>query len=295
MRSDRIRTWLLASRPKTLWAAFAPVLMGGALALDSGSFHPGVFALCLLTSFVFQVGTNFCNDIFDFIKGTDTEDRVGPTRATQAGLITPGQMKWATGITFALALGLSLLLVIRGGWWIAALGLSGVVSGILYTAGPKPLGYVGLGDLFVLIYFGPVATAGTAYLTAGEWVPFGVLVGLCPGLLSVGILVMNNLRDLEGDRKAGKRTLAVRLGSAFTIRQYAVCLFGPHLIACLLVLMTQSHAASLAVLILLPASRKAVRYVATHPAPVDLIPMLGATAKLLLSFSLLWSLGWWIS
>lgn len=287
------KIWLLAARPKTLWAAFSPVLMGLALAIGEGAFSLWIAFLCFLISFVFQVGTNFCNDYFDFIKGTDNKNRVGPLRVTQAGLLKPVEVRNATIVSFALAGIISLLLVLEGGWWIALLGASGIASGVLYTAGPKPLGYIGLGDLFVLIYFGPVATAGTEYLITGQWSLLAVLAGFCPGLLSVGILVMNNLRDLEGDRESGKRTLAVRFGVRFSEIQYALCLFLPLFIVLALVFMANGeHWGSLGVFVLAIPAWKALKRVKNTRSPAELIPMLGVTSKLLLLFSLIFSIGW---
>ncbi|MGE4169999.1 MAG: 1,4-dihydroxy-2-naphthoate polyprenyltransferase [Candidatus Margulisiibacteriota bacterium] len=207
-----IHPLLLACRPKTLWAGICPVILGGILA-----WHHHVFALwpwlaAALAALFIQIGTNFANDYFDFIKGADTADRIGPTRATQAGLIKPQHMKNAFIAAFGIAACFGLYLVAVGGLPILMIGLLSIVCGILYTGGPFPLAYMGLGDLFVLIFFGPIAVAGTVYVQSGSWSPEAWLLGLAPGLFSVAILAINNLRDLQQDRIAHKKTLAVRFG-----------------------------------------------------------------------------------
>jgi len=207
--------WTEAARPKTLWAAVAPIAMASAMAWRDGGFDALTAVVCLITAMLLQVGTNFCNDYADFAKGTDTAERTGPVRATAAGWVKPETMKRATVLTFGLAALVSLPLVLRGGWMLAPLMLAAIASGILYTAGPKPLGYLGLGDLFVFVFFVPVAVAGTYYVQTLRLSEAPLVAGVAPGLLSVAILVVNNLRDIEGDARSGKRTLAVRLGPTF--------------------------------------------------------------------------------
>ncbi|MCP4229209.1 MAG: 1,4-dihydroxy-2-naphthoate octaprenyltransferase, partial [bacterium] len=167
-----------------------------------------------------QVATNFVNDYADFKKGTDDNTRIGPLRVTQAGLVTPTQMKRAIGTVFFITTLIGLYLVYRGGWPVVVIGLLSMISGALYTAGPYPLGYHGLGDIFVLIFFGPVALAGTYYVQAlsVDWVI--ITAGFAPGFLSAAILTVNNLRDMEGDKKSGKKTLAVRFGRNFAMNEY---------------------------------------------------------------------------
>lgn len=224
-RPSPVAVWWLAARPKTLGAAMAPVLLGTALAAAAGGFHLPSAILCFAGALLLQIGTNYCNDLADFLKGTDKE-RIGPARATQAGWVTPGQMKAATALVFGLATAVCAALVARAGWPLVIIGAASILAGVLYTAGPYPLAYLGLGDLFVLVFFGPVAVAGTAYVQtlAFDWTP--VWLGFGPGLLSVGILIANNFRDLAGDRAAGKKTLAVRFGPTFTRIQYTLCAAG---------------------------------------------------------------------
>lgn len=222
------RHWLEATRPKTLPAAAAPVGLGAAFAVDGGVFHwPSVVA-ALAGAILIQIGTNFANDYFDFRKGADTNARLGPRRATAAGLVTPGQMKFAFITTFALAAVVGTYLIGRAGWPLVVVGVLSIASGILYTGGPKPLGYLGLGDIFVLVFFGPVAVAGTVFVQAPDvslmLLSRAALVGLAPGALATAILVVNNLRDVSTDVLANKRTLAVRFGASFVRVEYACAL-----------------------------------------------------------------------
>ena len=212
MAPSKINTWIEAARPKTLAAAFVPVLVGSAIAYNQNSFDWIPSMVALLCAFLIQIGTNFANDYFDFIKGADTEDRVGFKRATSEGLITAEEMKMATIYTMALAFLFGLYLVWHAGWVILALGIASLVFGVLYTGGPFPLGYNGLGDLFVFLFFGIVAVMGTYYVNALEWSIESFWASLAVGALSVNILVVNNLRDVEQDGPAGKNTLGVLLG-----------------------------------------------------------------------------------
>jgi 1,4-dihydroxy-2-naphthoate octaprenyltransferase len=289
-------TWLLAIRPKTLWASVAPVMMGLALAYGEGSIH-WLAALATLTgALLIQIGTNFSNDYSDFQKGADTKERQGPMRVTQAGLVSPAGMLRATFLVFVLAGLVSAYLVVVAGWPIALIGVVAVLSGILYTAGPFPLGYLGLGDLFVFVFFGPVAVGGTYFIQRGT-VTWPVLIaGLAPGLLSVAILVVNNLRDIEGDRAAGKKTLAVRFGPLFARMEYLFCiLISAAVPLVLIVWLGWYHPAALASLILIAGALPAIRKVFKHTDGKVLNPVLGATARLLLIYTLVFSVAWVMS
>ncbi|MCB0376252.1 MAG: 1,4-dihydroxy-2-naphthoate polyprenyltransferase, partial [Sinomicrobium sp.] len=220
MSDIKLRYWIMACRPKTLAASIAPVLIGTGMAFGDGIHHFPTAILCLLAALSIQIGTNLANDYFDFVKGTDDDERIGPVRVTQAGLIKPEIVRNGFLLTFAFSTVISLILMYRGGWPIALIGFLSIVSGILYTAGPKPLGYLGFGDIFVLIFFGPVAVAGTYYVQSYELNMAVVLAGFGPGLLSVAILSINNLRDVSGDRRSGKKTLAVRFGEYFARCEY---------------------------------------------------------------------------
>ncbi len=221
-----MNAWVLASRPKTLWAAVAPVGIGTGMAYAEGQLHWLAASICLLCAVLIQIATNFWNDYADFKKGADTHERIGPRRATQSGLISPAGMRNAAFFVFFLAAAASVYLVHRAGWPFVWIGAAAIISGILYTDGPRPLGYLGLGEIFVLIFFGPVAVGGTYYAQTLHMTRGALIAGIAPGLLSTAVLVVNNLRDIETDAKAGKRTLAVRFGVNFARAEYLVCLLG---------------------------------------------------------------------
>lgn len=290
---SRWQIWLLASRPKTLAAAVGPVAMGWAMAHGGGMFHLPSAAAALTAAVLIQVMTNFINDYSDFATGVDGSDRVGPMRVTQAGLVTPGEMKNAILLLLGMLLVLGAYLVYRGGWPILLIGLLSLIFAYLYSAGPAPLSHLGIADLFVLIFFGPVAVAGTYYVQALSWDPAPVLAGLAPGLFSVAILTVNNLRDLESDRQSGKRTLAVRLGVQGARFQYAVCLIVASLIpvAVIFGLDCYEESRSLAACATLVFAAPVIRQVLEAKGPV-LNHSLAATGRLLLIFSGLFSLGW---
>src|SRR5579875_1917573 len=226
-----VRAWMLAIRVPTLSAAVVPVLVGTAIAMRNYRVSPAVFVVTLCAALLIQIGTNLTNDLFDFQTGADTGERPGRVRVVRSGLISPRQVAWASAITFATAIGLGFYLVIVGGWPIVAIGLAAVASGIAYTGGPWPLGYHGLGDLFVFIFFGVVAVVGTFYLQAGMVNNAAIMASMPVAMLVTAILVVNNLRDIDTDRRAGKRTLAVRLGRGATRLQYSILVLGAYLIA----------------------------------------------------------------
>lgn len=221
---SRARAWLLATRPRTLTAAAAPVIVGSAVATQLGSFRPLPALAALVGALLIQVGTNLANDYYDFIKGADTHERVGPLRVTQAGLIAPRTVRRAMIGVFALAAAVGVYLVTVGGWPIVAIGLLSIASGIAYTGGPWPLGYNGLGDLFVFIFFGVVAVAGTTYVQTLLLEPLAIAAAVPVGALATAVIVVNNLRDADTDARANKRTLAVRFGKRFAQREYAALL-----------------------------------------------------------------------
>jgi 1,4-dihydroxy-2-naphthoate octaprenyltransferase len=225
--------WLEASRPKTLIASISPAVIGTVLAWKNGSFSPLIFLLTLLTGVAIQVGTNFANDYFDFLKGADTIDRKGPRRITQAGLVALPVMRKAIILAFTAAALFSAYLAFKGGPYISLLTILYIGLSLAYTAGPVPLAYLGLGDFFVLIFYGPVATLITYYLQTHE-LPLHVgILGLCPGLVSTAILTANNLRDFNEDRNCNKKTLVVRFGETFGRIEYTFCLVAACLIPCL--------------------------------------------------------------
>jgi 1,4-dihydroxy-2-naphthoate octaprenyltransferase len=222
--------WILAIRPRTLPAAAAGVVMGAALAWRDGVFRLDAALVCLFTALLLQIGSNLANDVFDFERGTDTAERLGPTRVTQAGMLTPREVKAGMVIVFGLSALLGLYLAWLGGWVIIIMGIAAIISAIAYTGGPFPIGYHGLGDIFVFIFFGLASVAGTYYIQAGAVTPAVWWMTIPPGLIITAILVVNNLRDIDNDRKAGKRTMAVRLGEQGTKIQYIACMVIAYLV-----------------------------------------------------------------
>ncbi len=285
--------WYEAARPKTLWAGVAPVILATGMALGNGTAHLASAVCALMGAILIQVGTNYANDYFDFIKGADTAERTGPVRATQAGWVKPDRMKQAAFLAFALALLPGCYIVWRGGWPFVLIGLLAISCGLLYTAGPFPLGYIGIADLFVLFFFGPVAVCGTYYIQAYE-LPFCVVVvSLAPGLLSVALLSVNNLRDIEQDRKAGKKTLAVRLGAPFTRFEYLFCvLVACGIIPCYIAVETSRWSLLGAGIVSLVLAVKPAWKIFSGTSGADLNLVLASTGRLLLVFSIAFSLGW---
>lgn len=292
--TPRFKVWIMAARPKTLGAAVAPVLLGTAMAVEAGAFHGPAAVLALLGAILIQVGVNYHNDYADYVKGTDTEDRVGPTRVTQAGYVAPATMRRATAVVFALAVLAGLYLIVRGGWPVLLIGVLSIASAVLYTAGPYSLADMGLADLFVLVFFGPVAVGGTYYVQALD-VTWPVLVaGLGPGLLAEGILLVNNIRDRDGDRRAGKKTLPVRFGRRFGVGLYVACVAGAALLPVILYVATDAHPWAMGAAVVLPLAVPLIRRLARTADPTRLNPLLGATGRLLVLYSVLFAIGWMV-
>ncbi len=221
-----LHIWLMAARPRTLPAAVAPVLVGTALAATEGTFKPLTFAAAMLGALFIQVGTNLSNDYSDARRGADTEDRLGPVRVTAGGLVPPRQVLVATYVAFGMAVLAGAYLIATAGWELLLVGAASILAGVLYTGGPRPYGYEGLGEVFVFLFFGVVAVTGS-YFAQVERVTWEAFVLAVPvGLLASAILVVNNVRDLETDRRAGKRTLAVRLGRPRARGLYAGMVYG---------------------------------------------------------------------
>ena len=284
------RHWLEAARPKTLPAAIIPVMVGTALAAAHHSANYGSAAICLAFALLVQIGTNFANDYFDFVKGADTAARVGPRRAVAAGLITPAQMLTATWVVLGVAFLVGLLLVRSGGWVLLPIGIVSIVCAIAYTGGPFPLGYHGLGDLFVFIFFGLVAVCATFYVQVGWVAPDVVSCAAAVGLLAANIIVPNNYRDMETDALAGKKTLVVRFGRRFAVWQYAlsatIALLCPPAL-----LLTGYRWPVLLPLILFPWGFSLTHRLARSFEPAEQIAILGSTAKFLAAFGVLLSVG----
>jgi 1,4-dihydroxy-2-naphthoate octaprenyltransferase len=284
--------WILAIRPKTLPAAIAPVAIGTAMAFGDGLFHWPSALMALSAALCIQIGTNLANDYFDFKKGADTAERKGPVRVTQAGLIKPSVVLNVALLFFLLASLSSLYLIHRAGPCILIVALTSIISGICYTAGPLPLAYLGLGELFVLIFFGPVAVGGT-YFTQSLEINWAVIAaGFGPGFLSAAILAVNNLRDIDTDRRAKKLTLAVRFGRSFAMSEYLFCIMAATLTPLAVLLITGDHKliaiASLTGFLSIPCVKTAF----TNLDGEALNRTLAKTGRLLLIYSVLFSLGW---
>jgi 1,4-dihydroxy-2-naphthoate octaprenyltransferase len=284
-----LRLWLLAARPRTLPAAIAPVLVGTALAGSEDIFRIGPFVAALLGSVFIQVGTNLSNDYSDARRGADTEDRLGPVRVTAGGLMPPRRVLVGTYVAFGVAVAAGLYLAAVAGWELLVVGAASILAGVLYTGGPRPYGYEGLGELFVFTFFGLVAVAGSYFVQVESLRWEAVALGVPVGLLAAAILVVNNIRDVDTDRRAGKRTLAVKLG-----RVRARVLFTAMLAVAFLVPIALIPALSawlllpLAAVPLVPPLVETVRTRTDGPA---LNGALAATGRLLAVFSLLLGLG----
>ena len=225
IRKGSLGAWLLASRPKTLPVAFAPVAVGASVAyFVKDQLQWAALAAALIGALFIQIGTNFANDLFDAKSGADDENRIGPPRAVQSGLLTAQAMVRGTIVAFGVAVLAGSYLVWHSGWPIVAIGVLSVASGVAYTGGPYPLGYNGLGDVFVFVFFGLVAVLGTTFVAAGLLPPGGIFAGSVAGALATAVLVVNNVRDAEGDRKVGKRTLVARFGRRFGEIEYGLLL-----------------------------------------------------------------------
>jgi 1,4-dihydroxy-2-naphthoate octaprenyltransferase len=284
------KIWLAAARPRTLPAAVAPVLLGSALAWRDGAFDGRAAGLCLTFALLVQIGTNFANDYFDFVKGADTAARVGPRRAVAAGLIAPATMRTAMGLVFAAAFASGLGLIAWGGPWLLAIGVASIGCGIAYTGGPWPLGYHGLGDVFVFVFFGLVAVATTYFVQAGRVTADALLAAVPIGLLTANILVVNNYRDVATDAAAGKRTLVVRFGRGFARAQFTMSLLIA--LAVPAVFFGRSRNAwCLLPLALAPLAWRHMRRLRESKSPSELIELLGDTGKLLAIYAVLFSLG----
>jgi 1,4-dihydroxy-2-naphthoate octaprenyltransferase len=286
-----VRIWLMAARIRTLPAAVAPVLVGTALAGFGHVFHPLRFVAALLGAIFIQVGTNLSNDYSDARRGADTEDRLGPVRVTAGGLVPPKQVLVATYVTFGLAVLSGVYLIAVAGWQLLIVGAASILAGVLYTGGPRPYGYEGLGELFVFLFFGIVAVAGSFFVQTKtlHWEAFALAVPV--GLLAAAILVVNNARDIDTDRRAGKRTLAVRLGRERTRSLYAGMVYLAYLLTPITWLFGPLHAWVLLPWLTLPLAAPLVRAVRNHTDGPTLNQALAKTGMLQLLFCVLLSAG----
>ena len=287
-----MRIWLMAARLRTLPAAIAPVLVGTALAYELFDvFKAGAFIAAMLGSILIQVGTNLSNDYSDARRGADAEDRLGPVRVTAGGLVPPKQVLMATYITFGLAILCGTYLIATAGIELLFVGIASIAAGVLYTGGPKPYGYEGLGEIFVFLFFGIVAVTGSTFAQTETW-PWEAFVLAVPvGLLASAILVVNNVRDMDSDKRAGKRTLAVRLGRERGRMLYAAMVFGSYLVAPLPWLLGPLSPWLMFTWLTLPLAVKLVRTVREHTDGPTLNEALAQTGALQLAFCLVLSAG----
>jgi len=286
-----VRIWMMAARPRTLPAAVAPVLVGTALAGYGHVFHPLRFLAALLGAVFIQVGTNLSNDYSDARRGADTEDRLGPVRVTAGGLVPPRQVLIATYVSFGLAVLFGIYLIVVAGWALLLVGAASILAGVAYTGGPKPYGYEGLGEVFVFLFFGIVAVAGSFFVEVKtlNWEAFALAVPV--GLLAAAILVVNNVRDIDSDRRAGKRTLAVRLGRERTRNMFGVVIYVAYLLAPITWLFGPTQAWVLLPWLTLPLAAGVVRRVRNRADGPSVNQALARSGMLQLSFCVLLSAG----
>lgn len=286
-----VRIWLMAARLRTLPVGLAPVLVGTALAAAEDVFEPLRFAAALLGALFIQVGANLSNDYSDARRGADTEDRLGPVRVTAGGLVPPRQVLIATYVTFGLAVLCGVYLIAVAGWELLLVGVASIIAGVLYTGGPRPYGYDGLGEVFVFLFFGVVAVAGSYFVQTETlvWEAFALAVPV--GLLASAVLVVNNYRDIDTDRRAGKRTLAVRLGRTRTRTLFAGMVYGAYALTPITWLVGPLEPWVLLPLLTLPLAAPIVRTVRNRVDGPSLNEALARTGMLELIFCVLLSAG----
>lgn len=283
--------WLLAIRPKTLPASIAPVILGTAMAFGDGLGHWPSALLALGAALLIQIGTNLANDYFDAKNGVDQPGRKGPLRVTQSGLIPPRMVRRGFILAFTGAALLSIALFLRAGWPVAVIGILSIISGIIYAGGPRPLSHLGLGELFVLIFFGPVAVGGTYFIQSLEINAAVLLMGLACGFFSTAIIAVNNLRDIETDGKAGKRTLAVRFGPDWARQEYVACLMAACLLPAAVFALTGDHPLTLAASLVLFHCLPLIHSVYLD-RDEELNDLLAYTGRVFVLFVMIYSLGW---
>jgi 1,4-dihydroxy-2-naphthoate polyprenyltransferase len=288
---SEVRIWLMAARPRTLPAAVAPVLVGTALAGYMDVFYPLRFVAALLGAIFIQVGTNLSNDYSDARRGADADDRLGPVRVTAGGLVPPRQVLVATYVTFGLAVLAGVYLIVVAGWQLLLVGAASILAGVAYTGGPKPYGYEGLGEVFVFLFFGVVAVAGSFFVQTQDldWEAFALSVPV--GLLAAAILVVNNVRDIDSDRRARKRTLAVRMGRERTRTLFATTLYLAYLLVPITWLFGPVQAWIMLTWLSLPLAVRVIRVVRSRSDGPSLNGALAQTGMLQLVFCVLLSIG----
>jgi 1,4-dihydroxy-2-naphthoate polyprenyltransferase len=288
-----MRIWLMAARPRTLPAAIAPVLVGTAAAVEWAGKLPrvGAFIAALVGSIFIQIGTNLANDYSDAKRGADTVDRLGPVRVTSAGLVTPQRVLVATWVAFGVAIACGIYLTVVAGIVILLIGAVSIAAGVLYTGGPRPYGYAGLGEVFVFLFFGLVAVNGSYYVQVEELdaLPLGLSIAL--GFLATAILVVNNVRDIETDRRAGKNTLAVRMGRHNAVVLYRLLVLGAYVVLPIALVAGDASLLPLIAFLSLPLAIKPLRTMSNRTDGPSLNAALAGTGALLGVFSLLVTVG----
>lgn len=287
---SKLDAWILASRPKTLLAALVPVVVGTSIAINDNKFHLTAALIALLCSILIQIGTNFVNDLYDFLAGTDKKERLGPQRAVVSGIISVNQMKAGIIISFGLSFILGLYLVYLIGWEILLIGVISIIAGIAYTAGPFPLAYNGLGDLASFLFFGLIGTVGTYYVQAEEITATVFWSSIPVGALITNILVVNNYRDRLEDQSNGKHTLAVLMGEKFTRIQYVLFMILSYSILLIVFFTYKQSLLVFLPLLSLPLAIKLIRMIFTLHGK-ELNKTLEQTAKLSALYGLLFAIG----
>ncbi|MCX7706462.1 MAG: 1,4-dihydroxy-2-naphthoate polyprenyltransferase [Anaerolineae bacterium] len=290
LAAPKRRAWIMASRPRTLPAAIAPVVVGTALAVHDGAFRPPAALVALVAALLIQIGSNFANDLGDYLRGTDARERVGPLRVTTAGLLSPREVQTGMIVVFGLAAVCGLYLISLGGWPILLIGILSIAAAIAYTAGPLPFGYYGLGDLGVFVFFGLAAVCGTYYVQAHTLTPAVWLVAVAMGCLVTAILVVNNVRDADTDSAAGKRTLAVLLGRRGARIEYLILLAIAYVVPLILWLVLGYRPGVLLAWLTLPLAYRHTRAVFTVLGPA-LNKTLAGTAQLAVAYALAFTVG----
>jgi 1,4-dihydroxy-2-naphthoate octaprenyltransferase len=288
-----MRIWLMAARPRTLPAAIAPVLVGTAVAVEFAGrlSRVGAFVAALVGSIFIQIGTNLANDYSDAKRGADTVDRLGPVRVTSAGLVTPQRVLVATWVAFGVAVACGIYLTAVAGIVILLIGAVSIAAGVLYTGGPRPYGYAGLGEVFVFLFFGLVAVNGSYYVQVEQLDALPLGLSIAVGFLATAILVVNNVRDLETDRRAGKNTLAVRMGRRNAVMLYRLLVLGAFVVLPLALLAAETSALPLIGFLALPMAIKPLRAMSNRTDGPALNAALAGTGAVLGVFSLLVSVG----
>jgi 1,4-dihydroxy-2-naphthoate octaprenyltransferase len=285
------RVWWSAVRPATLAASVSPVLAGTAVAIHDGGIRPAAGFGALVVALAIQIGVNFANDYSDFVRGADTPKRIGPVRAAASGVVAPEHVRWAAVFAFGIAGAAGVALSLATDWRLLLVGAASILAAWLYTGGPRPYGYLGVGELFVFVFFGLVATCGTVYVEALRVTPLAVLAGVGIGFLATAILVLNNLRDIETDAEAGKRTLATRIGRDRTLILLVLLIVAAFVVPVVMSILGIASATVLLVLFAIPIAAVPVRTAFVSRSGPDLVGALKRVAATEIAYAMLLAVG----